>query len=58
MTEKPEEPQFCENPWKSCENTDIELYIMYEGQKKAICRQCWEEISESEVEWFREHKTA
>jgi len=42
----------CRNPWNGkCENTDIVLYIFYEGRKLPICRFCWNKIAERDFEW-------
>jgi len=42
----------CRNPWKKdCRNTDIELTIYYNGELLPICRECWREISEKNIEW-------
>jgi predicted RNase H-like nuclease (RuvC/YqgF family) len=42
----------CMNPWNpECRNTDIELSIYYKGRSTPICRKCWEEISDKNVEW-------
>jgi len=42
----------CRNPWNGrCKSTDIELYIMYKGRQLPICRRCWSEIAERNVEW-------
>lgn len=42
----------CMNPWKpNCERTDIELSIYYNGRFVPICRECWKEISEKDMEW-------
>lgn len=42
----------CRNPWNGrCENTDIALYIFYEGRKLPICRLCWNEIAGRDLEW-------
>jgi|YelNatPaOPRAMG01_1025707.scaffolds.fasta_scaffold15141_7 hypothetical protein len=42
----------CRNPWNGgCENTDIQVYIIYRGEKLPICSRCWGEICESDVEW-------
>ena len=42
----------CMNPWKpDCRNTDIELSIYYKGRSIPICRKCWEEISDKNIEW-------
>lgn len=51
----PEIPQtgiYCRNPWNTeCRNTDIELTIYYNGELLPICRECWKEISEKNIEW-------
>ena len=42
----------CRNPWNSeCKNTDIELSIYYNGEFLPICRKCWQDISERNLEW-------
>jgi hypothetical protein len=42
----------CMNPWKpDCKRTDIELSIYYNGRFVPICRECWKEISEKDMEW-------
>ncbi|RLI37793.1 hypothetical protein DRO55_00500 [Candidatus Bathyarchaeota archaeon] len=42
----------CRNPWnKECRNTDIVLSIYYNGELLPICRECWEKISEKNIEW-------
>jgi len=42
----------CMNPWNpECRNTDIEVSIYYEGRMVPICRRCWEEIANKDVEW-------
>jgi hypothetical protein len=42
----------CMNPWKpECRSTDIELSIFYKGRTTPICRKCWEEIANKNVEW-------
>ncbi|HDM44962.1 hypothetical protein J7K52_03095 [Candidatus Bathyarchaeota archaeon] len=42
----------CENPWnKRCGNSDIILYIYYKGRRLPICRSCWAEISQKDIEW-------
>ncbi|MCD6089776.1 hypothetical protein J7K07_08705 [Candidatus Bathyarchaeota archaeon] len=42
----------CMNPWnKKCSNTDIILYIMFNGKRLPICHKCWEEISSKNIEW-------
>lgn len=50
----------CQNPWNDeCAATDIVLTIYYNGRRLPICRKCWDEISESNIEWrdsFAYHK--
>ena len=42
----------CRNPWNGdCRNTDIELSIYYDGEFLPICRNCWQEISNRNLEW-------
>lgn len=42
----------CHNPWNGrCENTDIALYIFYKERELPICRLCWNEIAERDLEW-------
>jgi len=42
----------CRNPWKTrCSSTNIELSIYYDGEFLPICRRCWQEISERNLEW-------
>jgi hypothetical protein len=43
----------CTNPFrkKRCEDPNIELYIMYEGEKLPICDKCWRVIAEGSQEW-------
>jgi hypothetical protein len=42
----------CMNPWKpECRSTDIELSIYYKGRSTPICRKCWEDISDKNIEW-------
>ena len=44
--------EHCKNPWNGkCKCTEIELYIIYDGKKIPICRKCWSEIAEKEIEW-------
>lgn len=45
----------CRNPWNGgCQNTDIQLYIIYRGERLPICARCWSEICESDLEWGEE----
>jgi len=42
----------CMNPWKAeCGNTDIVLYIFYDGSRVPICRDCWKRIASKKTEW-------
>jgi len=42
----------CRNPWNGeCESTDIEVYIYYKGRRLPICRDCWSDIAEKDLEW-------
>lgn len=42
----------CKNPWNGrCENTDIEVYIYRRGRKFPICRNCWTNIADRDLEW-------
>jgi len=42
----------CRNPWnKECKNTNIEVYIVYNGMKRPICRRCWSKIAKKNLEW-------
>lgn len=42
----------CRNPWnKDCKGSDIEVYILFKGDKLPICRNCWDKISEENLEW-------
>jgi len=42
----------CGNPWNpECTNEDIELYILIRGRKLPICRSCWNEIADKNLEW-------
>lgn len=45
-------PEHCMNPFRKskCKSGEpIEVYIS--GDKLPICRKCWKEISEADVEW-------
>jgi len=42
----------CRNPWNGgCENTDIEVYIYYKGRMFPICKSCWANIADKDLEW-------
>jgi hypothetical protein len=44
--------EHCRNPWNGkCKNTDIEVFIIYQGDRLAICRRCWSKIANSNIEW-------
>ena len=48
--------EICENPFRKrkCENTDIQLYIIYKDHKLPVCRKCWIQLSEGrykDKEW-------
>jgi len=52
MEEALSKAEFCGNPWNpNCESSEIELYIMYKGAKVPICRSCWQELAETDLEW-------
>ncbi|MDH5440348.1 MAG: hypothetical protein OEZ48_08035 [Candidatus Bathyarchaeota archaeon] len=52
MEEALSKAESCGNPWNpNCESSEIELYIMYEGAKVPICRSCWQELAETDLEW-------
>jgi hypothetical protein len=47
----------CRNPWNGkCQNTDIEVFILYKGDRLPICRRCWSKIAESNIEWGEQSK--
>ena len=41
----------CLNPWRKCENTDISVSIVVDGETLPICSRCWNEICDSDKEW-------
>lgn len=41
----------CENPWKKCKKKELFVFIIYKGRRREICKECWEEIAESDKEW-------
>jgi hypothetical protein len=44
--------EHCRNPWNGkCGNTDIQLYIYHKGRQLPICRKCWLEIADKNLEW-------
>jgi|GEM_PF-828234 len=55
---KPLNESHCMNPWKpNCRRTDIKLSIYYNGRFLPICRRCWSEISEKNIEWTVQEST-
>jgi hypothetical protein len=44
--------EHCKNPWeKDCKACDIEVYILFKGERLPICRRCWSRLAERDVEW-------
>lgn len=45
--------EHCLNPFseKPCHNTDIAVYIYYQGSIYPICYKCWNKIGKSSLEW-------
>jgi len=44
--------EHCRNPWNGkCRNTNIEVFIVYKGDRLPICRRCWSKIAETDIEW-------
>ncbi|MEM2915717.1 MAG: hypothetical protein QXH91_10040, partial [Candidatus Bathyarchaeia archaeon] len=44
--------EVCLNPWNGqCLKKDISLYIIYNGNRFPICRECWMTISSNNIEW-------
>jgi len=42
----------CRNPWDGTRgNTDIALYIFYEGSRLPICRNRWNDLASKNIEW-------
>ncbi|MEM2118206.1 MAG: hypothetical protein QW386_04225 [Candidatus Bathyarchaeia archaeon] len=42
----------CKNPWnKECKNPNIEVYILFKGEKTPICKRCWNRLADKELEW-------
>jgi hypothetical protein len=47
--------EHCCNPLKlKCENKDILLYIQIGSKKTPICKQCWNTLADSRMEWGEE----
>jgi len=46
--------EHCENPWNpKCKTENIKLYIQIEGKNLPICSECWEKISDTDLEWVK-----
>ena len=46
------EVETCMNPWNGhCQNSDIAVYIYYNGRILPICSECWIEIAQKNIEW-------
>ncbi|MEM3443127.1 MAG: hypothetical protein QXM86_04650 [Candidatus Bathyarchaeia archaeon] len=44
--------EHCRNPWnKKCKNDNIEIYILFKGEKLPICQNCWSKIAVKDLEW-------
>jgi len=44
--------EICQNPWNGrCGNTGIALYIYHKGERLPICRECWLELADQDLEW-------
>lgn len=44
--------EHCRNPWqKECKENDIEVYILFRGERLPICRRCWSKLVDKDVEW-------
>lgn len=44
--------EMCRNPWNGiCESSDILVYIYSDGERLPICRSCWSEIADKDLEW-------
>lgn len=42
----------CRSPLNpSCGRRDIAVYIVYGGRKLPICKGCWEQIADTDLEW-------
>ncbi len=42
----------CRNPWdRECKESDIEVYIEFEGEKLPICKSCWGRLAEGNADW-------
>ena len=44
--------EVCMNPWNGvCKKTEILLSICHDGQTLPICKECWNNIAFSNLEW-------
>ncbi|MFA5363882.1 MAG: hypothetical protein WC325_01720 [Candidatus Bathyarchaeia archaeon] len=44
--------EHCNNPWNiRCTNSDIEVYIYYKNKRVPICKRCWSNLAENDIEW-------
>ncbi len=42
----------CRSPLNpDCGNWDIALYIFFEGKRLPVCRKCWRQMAETDLEW-------
>ena len=42
----------CKSPLKpDCGSRDIAVYIVFGGKTLPLCRKCWEEIADTDLEW-------
>ena len=45
----------CKSPLKpDCGSRDIAVYIVFGGKTLPVCRKCWDEIAETDLEWGEE----
>jgi hypothetical protein len=44
--------EHCQNPWEdNCNSENIKLYIVVNGATLPICKECWANIADKEIEW-------
>jgi hypothetical protein len=49
----------CNSPLNpNCGSRDITVYIVFHGAKLPICRRCWGQIADSDLEWGEEKVSA
>lgn len=41
----------CDNPFKECKKPGCHVIIVYKGRNLDICKECWDWIADSEIEW-------